>query len=551
MGRLVYHDPSVISGQFSPFDEAVLEVAKSASVAIVSPYIGVDYLQRIIQVSNEWRLISDVEAWLSSLSLRARPKAWLFIRKNLDSIHHYPAIHAKAVIGQKLAMFGSANLTNTGILSRTEMSIVIDEPKMVTELGAWFDALWRQTLPPVANETSAFVQWLDEQSGRVSASREKFSISATSKKIRARLVKLQIQSKPEPDSAPLDLNSVARTLLLQEQRHYDSLEEAIEAAINTLVKERFSFGQLVANVHQVFPMASIREIFFALIQHCANHVRSVFAENTRNRLLLIDGKFIQSTRELIPEALAPFDFFLAGLVHHFYFDQAFDFPDEKLIEKQTGIRGDHQLLLVSELLDCGFLELEDVAGHLPRYRLSEDFEWDGRYKLFTESMHDWNAKKIRPMRHTEISQPSSTVDHDYLENEFTLTQTLDTLLEGNDFPSVWKTNVTRDVLSANAESKRIKKERQEKIDKVLSSLLIRLFSGEKLHATKELAAQISNETSVGARLVWLIISGKGKEIPLVIMKRKNAIAICPGLDWKALTEYPLTENVCKTFLSTR
>lgn len=549
MGRLVYHDLSGISGQFSPFDEVVLEVARSSSVGIVSPYLGVDYLQRIIQVSNEWRLISDVEAWLSSLSIRARPKAWLFIRKNLESIHHCPAIHAKAVISQKLAMFGSANLTNAGILSRTEMGILIDEQKMVTELGAWFDALWRQTLPSVANETNAFVQWLDEESGRVSARREKFSLSATSKKIRARLVKLQAPSKPEPDSAPLNLDSVAQTLVLQEQRHYDSLEEAITAAINTLVKEKFSFSQVVANVHQVFPMASIREVFFALIQHCANHVRSVFTEGTRNRLILNDGKFTQSTRELIPEALAPFDSFLAGLVHHFDFSQARDLPDEDSIEKQTGIRGGDQILLISELLDCGFLELEDVAGHLPRYRLLDDFEWGGRYKLFMKSMHDWSAKKNRPIGHTEISVLRSTVDQDYLGTEFTLTQMPDKLFEGNGVTPRWKQNVARDVISINAESTRVKKERQEKIDMVLSSVLIRLFSGEKLLATKELAAQISNETSVGARLVWLIISGKGKEIPMVIMKRHNGISICPGLDWKVLTDYPLTENVCKTFLN--
>jgi hypothetical protein len=48
MGRLVYHDLSAISGQLSPFDEAVLEVAISGSVSIVSPYIGVDYLQRMV-----------------------------------------------------------------------------------------------------------------------------------------------------------------------------------------------------------------------------------------------------------------------------------------------------------------------------------------------------------------------------------------------------------------------------------------------------------------------------------------------------------------------
>jgi hypothetical protein len=166
MTHLVYHDLSSGSGKFSPFDEAVLKVCGSGAVGIVSPYIGVDYLQRIIQISGAWRLVSDVEAWLASLSGRARPKAWQFIRENLNSIHHCPALHAKAVITRRLAMFGSANLTMTGILGRTEMGILIDEPKMVSELNEWFETLWQQTNPPIADEANAFVQWLDDEAMR-------------------------------------------------------------------------------------------------------------------------------------------------------------------------------------------------------------------------------------------------------------------------------------------------------------------------------------------------------------------------------------------------
>lgn len=533
MGRLVYHDLSGISGQFSPFDEAVLEVAKSGAVNIVSPYIGVDYLQRIIQVSNEWRLISDIEAWLSSLSIRARPKAWLFIRENLESIHHCPAIHAKAVISHKLAMFGSANLTNTGILSRTEMGILIDEPMMVTELGVWFDTLWHQTLPPIADETNAFVQWLDEESERTPARREKFSLSASSKKIRARLVKLQAPSRSEPDGSPLNLDSVAQTLVLQEQRHYDSLEEAIEVAINSLAKDKFTFNQVVVSVHQGFSSAGIREIYFALLQHCANHVRSVFAENTRNRLILTDGTFIQSARELISQALDPFDSFLANLIHHFDFIQYRDFPDEESIEQKTGFRGTDQVILISELLDCGLLELEDVAGHLPRYRFSEDFEWDGRYKLFAKAMHDWVAKKSSPSSKIEYSTSNNEDDNDFLFEERDSEQIPDKILK--------------------AAYARVEVERRKKIDKVLSNILSRLFSGEKLQVTKALPIHLSQETGIGVRIVQLVLSGIGKDIPKVISPTHvsgigKIVSIHPNLDWKDLTDYPLTQNVCKNYL---
>ena len=97
--KLIYHSPSA-SSIASPFDETILRVAKDGALKIVSPFVGVSYLERVIGVSKEWVLISDIEAWLPSLSCRARPKAWGFIRANLARIHHCAAIHAKTVIGE-------------------------------------------------------------------------------------------------------------------------------------------------------------------------------------------------------------------------------------------------------------------------------------------------------------------------------------------------------------------------------------------------------------------------------------------------------------------
>ena len=97
MFRLLYHSPHEATAT-SPFDDAVIRVAQSGPVRIISPYIGVAYLERIVGLAGEWQLISDIEAWLQSLSMRARPRAWSFIREHLDRIHHLPAIHAKTVI---------------------------------------------------------------------------------------------------------------------------------------------------------------------------------------------------------------------------------------------------------------------------------------------------------------------------------------------------------------------------------------------------------------------------------------------------------------------
>lgn len=550
MGRLVYHNLSGLTGQSSPFDEAVLEVARTGFVKIVSPYIGVNYLQRIIQTSDGWLLISDIEAWLSSLPVRARPKAWEFIRENLDRIHHCPAIHAKAVISQTLAMFGSANLTNTGILGRTELGMLIDEPPLVAELCVWFDSLWEQTLPPIADEADAFVKWLDDEAARNPARREKLSLSASSKAIRARLSALPTPEKLEPAGQALNLGSVAQGLVIKEQRHYDTLEQALDAAINTLAKGSFSFGEVVLGVRATYANASVREVYFALLQHCANHVRSVFAENTRNRLILNDGIFTQSTRELIPQALAPFDTFLVILIHHYDFSQFRDMPNENNIEAQADIVGGDQVILTSELLDCGFLDIEDIAGHLPRYKLSEDFEWEGRYKLFPKAMHDWIAKKSFSSSKYPIIQNGED-DDDFLDERSIFGRILDDdpLFESDDETKPWNRGASIESLAAKTELARVQQERREKIDKVLSHILTILFSGQQLHPTKQLAEQISTDLGIGRNLAQLIISGKGKGMPSVIVTAKNNISINPRLPWKELKDYPRTKDVCRKFLT--
>ncbi len=236
MTKLRYHlakdDGS--KSAISPFDEAVLQVACKGSVRIVSPYIGVAYLERIISLSAQWRLISDVQEWLRSLSTQARPRAWQFIRENLDLIHHCPALHAKAVISDSLAMMGSANLTQQGILGRTEMGILLDTPQLVAEMGAWFDGLWAETEPPIVDEASAYIQWLDEEANQAPAKRQRFVLSSSSRKVRARLVKLELATPPsdQAEDASLDLSYVAQAIIVQDQNRYDSLETALEDAIN-------------------------------------------------------------------------------------------------------------------------------------------------------------------------------------------------------------------------------------------------------------------------------------------------------------------------------
>lgn len=560
MAQLVYHDPSNTSGLSSPFDEAILKVSALGSVSIVSPYIGVDYLQRIIHVSETWRLISDVEAWLTSLSIRARPKAWQFIRENLDRIHHCPAIHAKVVVGQGLAILGSANLTNAGILGRTEMGILIDDLELVAELNRWFDTLWSQTDPPTADETNAFIKWLDDEVKRPPASREKFSLSASSLKIRARLVKL---SKPigtnEIQGGGIHLEEIAQELITREQRHYESLVDALEAAINIFADNGFALKHIVESIRQEFPNSTVREIYFSLLQYCANHMRSVFAENTRNRLILENGRFRQSSKESIHQALEPFDNFLEHLVRRFDFSGPSDMPHEDELLAITGIRIQDQTILISDLLDGGFLEIMDIAGQLPQYSLSDVFEWSGRYKLFAKALLEWNAKRNRFEQRTEGSNQK---DSDILTNSGVLRVGLSDVIGGDliepffendkislsDFLRIEhkKTQKAEDV---RAEKLAIDRQnRHDGIDKIFAHLIARLLSAKQLLTIQDLLLELPAELGVNPKWVQQVLRGVESDIPKVIVATKKVVSINPGLDWNDLADFPRTQSVCKSFL---
>ncbi len=125
------------------------------------------------------------------------------------------------------------------------------------------------------------------------------------------------------------------------------------------------------------------------MQYCANHVRSVFAETTQNRLILNAGRFSQSSREVLELTLAPFDAFLANLIGKLSATEARELPPEDQVERGTGVSGPDLVVLISELLDCGLLVLNDVPGALPRYALDPEFEWEGRYRLFPRARAIW------------------------------------------------------------------------------------------------------------------------------------------------------------------
>lgn len=144
--KLIYHNIES-NNDYSPFDRELIQLAKEQNLYLVSPYIGIAYLNRLIKISKSWQLITDFEAWIISHPTKnERLKIYDFIKENFDKIKHFPDIHAKVMLTDCSAYIGSSNFTNKGILERTEMSISLSEQKLVEELRNWFQSMWNDAI---------------------------------------------------------------------------------------------------------------------------------------------------------------------------------------------------------------------------------------------------------------------------------------------------------------------------------------------------------------------------------------------------------------------
>lgn len=140
--KFIYHTDTSISGGVSPFDEAIHQVSSSEELVIACPYIDIDYIEPFLNKCKNWRIVSDIEAWLSAFQGKSRERIINFIMENKFQIHHYKNLHAKVILGEHSCLVGSANFTRMGVTERVEMSILLDEKEHINEIRIWFEKLW-------------------------------------------------------------------------------------------------------------------------------------------------------------------------------------------------------------------------------------------------------------------------------------------------------------------------------------------------------------------------------------------------------------------------
>ncbi len=176
MTELVYHDPSDRTG-ISPFDKVIREITKNEDVLVACPYIEPNYLKEVTQKTEDWRLLTDVQAWLSIHGRAKREDVRDFLVQNDERVRHVTDLHAEVIISDSYALIGSANFTTKGLTGRTEMSVLIDEKDKIDELTQWYEKLWSIYQPP---DTEKIEAYLESSSSTPSPARNRSDVSFSS-----------------------------------------------------------------------------------------------------------------------------------------------------------------------------------------------------------------------------------------------------------------------------------------------------------------------------------------------------------------------------------
>lgn len=375
--KLIYHPVASTKGT-SPFDEALQQVAQDAPLLrLASPYIGLTLLQRIIDLSDDWRLLSDVEAWLQSGNRKHRARCWEFIADNLDRIRHVGNLHAKVAIGNGRLFLGSANFTEKGLLGRAELSMLVTEPDVVNESTAWFDDLWAVASPPVLEEGDALVSALD-------------SLEWTQPKVRVKLsttaphIAAVMADTKRPDG--FDLAGVMAKAGITESVQLGSLAEAYQRISEEWAagSRTFTFRELLEAVNR-FSMGSVREVMDLVTTDTANHWLGGLDPEGFDRYVYENGKFrLFRNPDDNSAAIKP------AKILNFLVDRIPAYPDREPLPLEDewleiGVATAQILPVIELLLQCEFLIEHDIPGEIESYSLSRDFEWPRRWNKFTKA----------------------------------------------------------------------------------------------------------------------------------------------------------------------
>lgn len=155
MVEFLYHGDA---GGESPFGEKIAQLARDGGISIACPFLDVEILESLADASDQFRVLTDFEAWFSVETNHEGSELRSFIEEFAGSVRDLPGLHAKLVLGQEEAYLGSANLTRSGLAKNRELGVAITEAERVRELRDWFDFVWGLGTPRSADELDAIFE---------------------------------------------------------------------------------------------------------------------------------------------------------------------------------------------------------------------------------------------------------------------------------------------------------------------------------------------------------------------------------------------------------
>jgi len=141
MPEIIYHEVGD-DGGVSVFDKNVKEIVRDADARLVSPYVGRKYLEELSGLAESWRLVTDFAEMLRLGGWLSGDDGRKFLMSHSGDLRDLKDVHAKAAITDGSAIVGSTNLTEKGVVGRTEIAVRFDGTEEVDRLNSWFGDLW-------------------------------------------------------------------------------------------------------------------------------------------------------------------------------------------------------------------------------------------------------------------------------------------------------------------------------------------------------------------------------------------------------------------------
>lgn len=295
----------------------------------------------------------------------------------------------------------------------------------------------------------------------------------------------------------------------------------------------FTFAEVHEAMRKKSPSLTRRASYFTILESCASHPRTLFSPDAVNRLVYRNGRFIQSSKELLSVALKPLDEMVAEIIDCLSFEEP---TPEVNVTTAHRISIGTQRIVLDGMVQADFVVQVDAG-----LKLAPSAQWSARLKLLERAHSRWLSRltqhnfKRTPERPAEralldmLPSPGESAQEPLLERSIGM---MDEVIE------------TQEVLI---------QKRHEQLDAVFSHLArLRSTYGEKTKVhMRTLKEDLVRETGVSHEDVARLLNGTYRmyRSPFLAMVTGNGASVDIVADLEGnphLQDLPLTRQAIET-----